>query len=946
MVAISSILAVASLIGGSIVSAKVHVRSQGSSPIKGAYLVEVPKDVQAEDHVKSYLASQGIHDVTIRQRISTKFFNGVSFKINSGPKDTEHELSLVSNTPRIINAFKVHRVVAPKPRIIATEGAGKFTPEGIHSLTGVNQVRNELGLTGKGIKVAVIDTGVDYNHEALGGGFGPGYKVSFGYDLVGNDYNSTSTTTTPDPDPLDTCSEESHGTHVSGIVGADARSLTKPEWISDVKFTGVAPDVTLGAYRVFGCQGDSGNDVITEAIYRAAEDGADIINLSLGGGPTYNDGADSDAASRVGAAGSFVFASNGNDGASGLMVAGSPGVAAQGFGIASFDNVEVPKFSLTFNGVKHQINLGGNNANFDYNAPYEIVANDLTADDTDQQEDGLHDINPAIKGKMALIRWGDIGFSNRRCTAAAKAGAIACILYSNSDSVPNIAGSALIPSLATTHEAGKILVAALKAASSSPITLTVSDVLSQFSLPTAGTVSDFSSPGLDQDLLIKPDFGGIGGEVYSTISTHAKESQNLKQPYAVYSGTSMSSPYTAGVAALLLQAYGRNKPTFDEFRTLLQNTANYAKKYGTDLIDSVAYQGAGLINAYQAAKAKTSVYPSRLGLNDTQYTQQHYSLTVTNKNTVPVTYTVKHQPALMVTPFKAGDDAMLNAFDQSYTADYATVKFAKNNDRVDSLDITVAAGESKSFNIHVQPPSNAIAGLFPVYSGYIVVDVEGEKVVSVPYAGVVGKWRDSPIFVRKSASYDKVLQDATNVLSQIGVTVSANATLSTGLYSFDSFLPVSENTVFQNISTAGAFISIIAATNSRLNIVEAIYKGNDWKALSDLGIKRETKLYAYVDAGASLNPNTDGSINITPGGSLVSIQQRNSYIQGQSVVKPTLYVWSGLVATNATDETTVVPLPAGTYQLRFSGLKHFGRTSAPVGGSDYETILTPTFTLA
>lgn len=54
----------------------------------------------------------------------------------------------------------------------------------IHHMTGVDKL-HEAGILGKGVKVAIIDAGIDYNHPALGGGFGPGFKVVGGYDLVG-----------------------------------------------------------------------------------------------------------------------------------------------------------------------------------------------------------------------------------------------------------------------------------------------------------------------------------------------------------------------------------------------------------------------------------------------------------------------------------------------------------------------------------------------------------------------------------------------------------------------------------------------------------------------------------------------------------------------------------------------------------------------------------------
>jgi minor extracellular serine protease Vpr len=94
---------------------------------------------------------------------------------------------------------------------------------------------------------------------------------------------------------------------------------------------------------VFGCPADStANDVIAAAIYRAAEDGADIITISIGGGPSYNDEVDTIAAATVGAAGHIVLGANGNDGSSGYFTNGNPGGSSGGFGVASVDNLAAP----------------------------------------------------------------------------------------------------------------------------------------------------------------------------------------------------------------------------------------------------------------------------------------------------------------------------------------------------------------------------------------------------------------------------------------------------------------------------------------------------------------------------------------------------------------------------------------------------------------------------
>ncbi|KAI8837300.1 hypothetical protein BC829DRAFT_493226 [Chytridium lagenaria] len=575
----------------------------------------------------------------------------------------------------------------------------------------------------------------------------------------------------------------------------------------------------------------------------------------------------------------LVISANGNSGSKGTFTGRSPGAAAGGLGIASFDNLQVPKPFVKFSAVKHQFNIGGNNGNFDFTKDYMRIT-------------------PAAAGKALLIRWGGVS-SNARCTAAARAGAIACILYANTDSIPNIAGSLLIPSLATTH-----------------------DLARSFDLATAGTVSDFSSLGLDLELAIKPDLGGIGGEVYSTVFKHSQEAGGLKAPYAVYGGTSMATPYVAGVSALLLQALGRSRPTFDEFRTLLQNTANFAKKHDSDLVDSVAYQGAGLINAYAAITSKTT------NIN------QHYKLTVTNKNTRSIDYTIKHQPALQLTPSPPGDDATLGAVDQAYTADYATVQFSRNNDKVDTLTFTLAAGASRSFNVfHVQPPSNAIQGLFPIYSGYVVVDADGDKVASVPYAGVVGNYKEAPIWVKKTPR-------AAAALTDLGLTPALNATLTTGVYDlyngFASTIP--ENSV-HNLTEAGLLVIPIVATSSRFARVEAIYKGRDWSALTAANVSRKTQLH-LIGTSIPLNPDATGAIS--PGGIAnlyANPLQRNHY-DGDS--RPTAYYFEGSVLSNLTDpDAALFTLPAGKYQIRFTASSTLDVSTPPLPETTL-TLSTPT----
>ncbi|KAJ8090040.1 hypothetical protein PM082_018620 [Marasmius tenuissimus] len=141
---------------------------------------------------------------------------------------------------------------------------------------------------GKGIQIGIIDTGIDYNHPALGNGYGKGHKITGGFDFIG-DLGDITPPFKPDNDPMDCW--QGHGTRVAGIIGASPG-------IAPFNMTGVAYDAELSAYKVVGCGSGVSEDVTVVGLVQADKDGNDSV-----------------VASRVAEKGRIVTIAAGNEGA-------------------------------------------------------------------------------------------------------------------------------------------------------------------------------------------------------------------------------------------------------------------------------------------------------------------------------------------------------------------------------------------------------------------------------------------------------------------------------------------------------------------------------------------------------------------------------------------------------------------------------------------------------
>src|SRR5712671_1953863 len=483
------------------------------------------------------------------------------------------------------------------------------------------------GNEGQGVYVAVIDTGIDWTHAMFGGDPTPP-RLGVGPATAAVNTNQKVAYYLPFTGTVD---DFGHGTHCAADIGgylASAPGNDKiPGTADDIRIHGVAPQAKLMGYKVCTGTGSCLGTAITLALEDAVSPVtltmqpkpiANVINMSLGGagGP---DDATSTAADNAALTGTVVVAAAGNSG---------PGEATVGSPAAG----------------RHVIAAGASN---------DPATGDNTLDVTDGSRSGVlaivldgspavvaditnnyvycglgetpADFPASVSGKIALIQRGSTvttptlpvagsagtGLFTTKAANAAAAGAVAAVIYNNTDgelSATTVRKSA-IPTVGLSKVNGDFLKSIIGTGSASAKQIRINAAL-----VFAPAMADFSSRGPVQGQgQIKPDISAPGVNVLSaTVRVGAAETNTgtMFDPtgYIQASGTSFACPHTAGAVALIKQAHPDWSP--DIVRTALINSATNLRsssqvpKADGLTSDSIIAQGGGLIDVYNAVKAK------------------------------------------------------------------------------------------------------------------------------------------------------------------------------------------------------------------------------------------------------------------------------------------------------------------------------------------------------
>jgi uncharacterized repeat protein (TIGR01451 family) len=492
-----------------------------------------------------------------------------------------------------------------------------------------NTIGLPAGALGTGIRIGVIDTGVDYMHADFGGtglladyqaestdtasfttvgtataGTFPTAKVVGGTDFAGDAYNGT-TLPVPDANPMD-CN--GHGSHVSGTaaglgVDHDGDTFAGPYDQSFSTYTplrigpGTAPKALLYGLRVFGCAGSTG--LTTLAIDWAMDpngdadlsDHLDVINMSLGSNFGSAVNSSSVSSDNAALAGVIVVTSTGNAGDT-FFIAGAPGSGSRVLATAASVDDGVPAPIVQVNtpaGIAG--NYLGGAASFGSAltpsgtppGPKNVVIGIDPADGAGPlTTDGCSALTnaAAVSGNIALLDRGTCGFIVK-VKNAQNAGAVAVIIADNAPGTPppGLGGTdatITIPSLRVTLADANLFKSNIATLNVTLLGPSGADTVASFS--SRGPRRIFGSP-----LRLKPDIAAPGLNITSVQTGHtcavAAGCTGLSDPTQfqpnnqtlTISGTSMASPHMAGVMALLRELHP--DWTVEELKALAMNYA-------------------------------------------------------------------------------------------------------------------------------------------------------------------------------------------------------------------------------------------------------------------------------------------------------------------------------------------------------------------------------------
>ncbi len=654
------------------------------------------------------------------------------------------------------------------------------------SITQTDQVLQDYGMKGEGVVVAIVDSGIDYNHKdmvittpgaaklseadvqsvissgELNATEGRYYtaKVPFGYNYADK---NTEVRDTVSPN-------HEHGMHVAGIVGANGAEAGVANGTSVV---GVAPETQVLAMKVFP-NSTTISYATTEDIIAAIEDavvlGADVINLSLGAAAGFQDSTDIEqlAVQRATEAGVVVVISAGNSSfaTSGVYdptvkdegTVGSPASATDVIMVANFEGNEVVSSFIQYCGVQAD-GQGGctggpyqeTGINFEANVHYDYVNAGI----------GKAEEVTDVSGKVALIERGELTFAEKVMNAQ-NAGAIGVVVYNHAEGGETLISMALdpgttIPVVFVGHSTGLGMIDFMNSPNHASTYLLFPSEKMSTENPNAGRFDESTSWGTTPNLSFKPEIAAPGGDIYSTTNNNG---------YTTMSGTSMSAPHVSGAVALVIQKIKQDHPniTGQELtklvKNLVMNTASVVEDPDhTGIPYSPRRQGAGLIQTKDMMLENSTITNTvnrKAAIEFGMMTQSQNAFQVEVKNFGSAAQTYTYKGATILTG--ANDFSMTDGqpYDQIL-----------NGASITGGSLTVEPGQAGIMDLTLTLPATPIEGYV---EGFMTFEVDGRE-LNVPFIGYYGDFGKLPMFTQPVWAENKTYYDLydNGALKSVGV---------------------------------------------------------------------------------------------------------------------------------------------------------------------------------
>ncbi|KAI9170583.1 peptidase [Paramyrothecium foliicola] len=750
----------------SLAAAACYVGFANSIALPKAYFVQIATD--STDLTPSTLEEKAAEltiPIQLRQRFSDKtVFYGVSVAL-----ENDDDVEKLRAVPGVEKVFPVQQIEHKRPTIpeartttgrstfrrnepisVSKCASGAVDWNSPHAMTGVDQVHAE-GILGEGVRVAILDTGIDYLHPALGGCFGKGCKVEFGYDLVGDDYGIVDYVLRPKPDPRPLCYNGFHGTHVAGIIGMEVPSNAS----MFAGLMGVAPRATLGMYRVFGCDDIfGGEDVVLAALEKAVEDGAHVVSMSFEVYP-WPSGQYSPVATAVAALkskGIAAIASAGNSGANGMFTIVLPGGADGTLSIASVENSKFPTYPITdSNGVEFRYGALYPFAKGEY--PVAWASNDSNVEDSGcsaSDYPAVDSLTQPISDYVVAVKKG-VNCRLERIQALANAANYTRILTFTEPTRPESpAKDYALPPPALNSDGSEISFAltiddtlsnAARIGSQSYKLFVRSQVPLLVEQPQGFSPNNYSgvasSIGPNLDFGFKPNLAGPGGSILSTYPLLQNSGG-----FGIISGTSMAAPFVSGVYALIKSHHP--SLSIDEIFDLMKATAKPVNIPRTDTLSPTIQQGAGLVQAYDAMHATTRIHPAEISLVKSWEAQ----LSIHNPSNNECNYSLSAKSASGISAFAGGAN---RSDDPGFIPDgfEASVMFQ------DGPEVIVPAGGNRNVSFTVVAPQSMDPERNPIISGFININSSRGENFSIPYMGPAYSYSSAPVIGLKNLTAEQ-----------------------------------------------------------------------------------------------------------------------------------------------------------------------------------------------